>query len=424
MRILWFTLTSSLYDQGKHAYQGGGWIESLENHVRACKNIELAVSFYHAKDSGRVIKNNNIYYPIKIEQNSRLRRSFKYLINKFDNYDHFFPKFIEVIEDFKPDVIQIFGTERIYASIQSHTDIPVVIHIQSILNAYQLAYYPPGFSKWSFLASKNYRFYNFRSNPAFGLQGLSNVAKKEGEYFKSAKYLLGRTTWDKKNSEILAPKAQYFHSDEVIRPMFYNVLKKDYMTKGKVKIISTISPTVYKGMDVILKVADLLKKNSDMPFEWKVAGINSNDRLLRTFEDNLGIDHKQRSIHCLGIVKADELAEHLVGSDLYIHPTYIDNSPNSVCEAQLIGLPVIACNVGGVSSLINHEETGFLVPSNGIFEIASLIIDFKKDPEQYFNAGKKARQVALARHDPGKIVDDLLKTYRVIKETHLKKRQH
>ena len=48
----------------------------------------------------------------------------------------------------------------------------------------------------------------------------------------------------------------------------------------------------------------------------------------------------------------------------FFHPSYIENSPNSVCEAQILGLPVIACNVGGLSTIISHNHSGILIPSN------------------------------------------------------------
>jgi len=62
----------------------------------------------------------------------------------------------------------------------------------------------------------------------------------------------------------------------------------------------------------------------------------------------------------LGNKNALEICELMSKSFCLLHPSYIDNSPNSVCEAQVFGLPVVASNVGGVSSLIENEETGLL----------------------------------------------------------------
>src|SRR5690606_18089589 len=65
MKILWFTNTPSLYDQGKHHYHGCGWTESLELLMKGQKEIELGVSFVHISDSEKVIRDGTTYYPIQ-----------------------------------------------------------------------------------------------------------------------------------------------------------------------------------------------------------------------------------------------------------------------------------------------------------------------------------------------------------------------
>ena len=47
MKVLWFTNTASKYDLGKHSYNGGGWIESLEELLNQEESVELAISFFH-----------------------------------------------------------------------------------------------------------------------------------------------------------------------------------------------------------------------------------------------------------------------------------------------------------------------------------------------------------------------------------------
>ena len=64
MKILWFTNTPSLYEQGKHYYHGGGWIESLKKLIRKRPGIELAVAFFHPTDNKKIFKNRVTYYPI------------------------------------------------------------------------------------------------------------------------------------------------------------------------------------------------------------------------------------------------------------------------------------------------------------------------------------------------------------------------
>lgn len=69
-------------------------------------------------------------------------------------------------------------------------------------------------------------------------------------------------------------------------------------------------------------------------------------------------------------MNSDKLVELLLESDLYVHTAYIDNSPNAICEAQYLGMPIIATYVGGVPSLIEQGKDGVLIPANDPFMLA------------------------------------------------------
>ena len=45
MRVLWFSVTPSLYRSFSNSHNGGGWIASLENIVRSVQSISLGVAF-------------------------------------------------------------------------------------------------------------------------------------------------------------------------------------------------------------------------------------------------------------------------------------------------------------------------------------------------------------------------------------------
>ena len=64
MKVLWFTNTPSLYDQGQHHYHGGGWIEALEYIIGNDGEIDLGVAFFHRTGSTKVKRNNTTYFPI------------------------------------------------------------------------------------------------------------------------------------------------------------------------------------------------------------------------------------------------------------------------------------------------------------------------------------------------------------------------
>ena len=99
---------------------------------------------------------------------------------------------------------------------------------------------------------------------------------------------------------------------------------------------------------------------------------------------------------------------------MYIHPSYIDNSPNSICEAQMLGCPVIATNVGGIPSLIDNGVDGLLVPANDPYQMASLIKELHENKTLQISISNNAKIKAINRHDKSIITNQLLNIYKYI----------
>lgn len=234
---------------------------------------------------------------------------------------------------------------------------------------------------------------------------------REKAILRSVPHVIGRTDWDRQALAVLNPKAQYHYGGEILRDVFYEA--KERKMPGKPVITSTISFPTYKGYDVILKVADILKNEMHLDFEWNVFG-NVQPEFM---ERHTGLKHEDLNVHLRGVASAETIRDTLLGSTLYFHSSYVENSPNAVAEAQLVGIPVVASRVGGTDSMVEHGKTGFLYPVTDPYMAAYYIGRMIEDKEENVKIGKQAREVALVRHDKGKIVEELLKTYREIVDT-------
>ncbi|NOQ32161.1 MAG: glycosyltransferase [Helicobacteraceae bacterium] len=111
------------------------------------------------------------------------------------------------------------------------------------------------------------------------------------------------------------------------------------------------------------------------------------------------------------MVNQEVLLNGLLEANFYVHPSYIDNSPNSVCEAQILGIPVICTNVGGVSSLVEDNKTGFLVPANDPIKIADIIVSTYNNESLLNEISENEISVAKKRHNPDSIKRDLIMIY-------------
>ena len=404
LKVLWFTNTPSLYKNEKVGYNGGGWISALEQIVSNEINIKLAVSFFHSDDCFKIKKKETVYYPISLYKSKLSKVMHNLFYHKYDKIE--IDYYLRVVKDFQPDVIHVFGTEKSFGLITRFTNIPVVIHLQGILNPYLNAYFAPG-SNTSQIVINNL----LRPKIVFGvLKSLSFFkynAKREIEILTNSHYFMGRTDWDKNISKLYSPNSIYFYCSEVLREIFYESPSYKFLNKNKVILVSTISKTSYKGFDLILKTAKLLKELTNFIFEWKVFGINE----YKDWELILGINANDVNVKLMGVVYSSELVKNLLDADIYIHTSYIDNSPNSVCEAQLIGIPIISTDVGGISSLISDGISGYLVPSNDPFTLVSKILEISNNPETAQIVGKQGKIVASERHNKETIKKDLFNCY-------------
>lgn len=413
MRVLWFTNTISCYtplgEARNKGYNGGGWISSAEKKIRRLDNIELAVSFMYDNQPLKVEQSGLVYYPIPHNESAIMK--IKTLISGHEKFEisiwaYYLEHFKRIVDDFKPNIIHVWGSERQFGLVWKVAKCPVLLHIQGIIGPCLNAYMPSGMSKKD----------QFKGvwNPIKRLTNLyedrllHNSEYREQEIFKGLTAVMGRTEWDRYVSHCFNPKTAYFHVDEILRDEFYNSKKRNI--PERLTIVTTISQPPYKGFDLVLKTAKILRHNLGLDFVWNCYG-NIDSNLMESFT---GINHEDVNVQLCGVASSLELREAELSATLYFHSSYIDNSPNSLCEAQMLGLPIVSTNVGGIPSLVTDGQDGFLIPSNDPYQAACCIEQLAKDLQLNIAMGTKAKAKAIARHNPEKIVKQILDVYKSV----------
>ena len=93
-------------------------------------------------------------------------------------------------------------------------------------------------------------------------------------------------------------------------------------------------------------------------------------------------------------MSADEMAATILESRVFINPSSVENSSNSLGEAMLIGCPCIASNVGGANSFVSDGDDGFLYPFNEPYTLADRIMRLLSDDELSVSFSEKSRHKA------------------------------
>lgn len=406
MKVLWFTNTPSLAPLKGHSFLGG-WISSLEFEIRSVEYIKLGLAFSHNSDYRNHHGKTN-YYGIKSNSNSKIKRLLKRYIGSLqDNVPT--EKILSVIDEFQPDIIHIHGTESDFIRVVGLTNVPVVVSIQGVLTVYKSMYFKD-FEKKHIARAQRITDYLLRRDTFAHYKAFGKMAIRENRWLKQAQYVIGRTKWDEVVTRILAPKAMYFKGNEILRPEFYDFEWSPRKSSDEFSIVSVLGPNVYKGIRTIYLAASLLEE-AGFDFEWKIIGIDTNSLSFRAAEKTVLLDNPLKNLKLLGRKNAPEIVACMLNADVYVSASYIENSPNNVCEAMLLGMPIIASSAGGTSTLIKDEKDGFLFQPGDAWGLSGLILKLFHNPDLGVSLARQARQTAKARHDRATVVKEYLEIY-------------
>ncbi len=335
-----------------------------------------------------------------------------------------FNKFFHTIQKINPDIIHIHGTERNYSQIQSLIpNIPIVISIQGILNAYKRY-------NLNFLTKKELIRYNSLKNllgigVLVKMEKLFNTSTFELDILKNGKYFIGRTEWDIAHTTLRNRTAKYFTGEELLREAFYKMSQSWQLEKCNeysIFIPSGISPL--KGLHWAIKTVALLK-----PFypniHLYVPGISPVLAKHNKFKKILlgegyfsYITHQIKTFELTGQItflpqlNAQEMAKQMQKAHVFLSPSSIDNSPNSIGEAMMIGTPVVTTPVGGITSFLKDNETCLLSPSGDAYLMAFQIKKIFDNKELAQRLSSAAFKVAEKRHHKQNTVNQYISIYK------------
>lgn len=419
MRVLWIGnpgLYVPSHKRDGSGYNGGGWVSSVQREIVKHSNVSLGVSFCMDGEPEKEEQDGVVYYPVPNHRKA-FKDKIKDLLKFWDEtrdeilWPYYIDRFKRIIEDFKPDVIEVFGSELyvgLGALAAKELNVPCALHLQGFLSLSLYIYLPPGVSRCSYIFSRGLRgaYGNFQL-----LTYWYRSCHREKAILTAVPHVIGRTAWDRQAMEVLNPVAKYHYGGEILRPVFYESAER--RNPQRLTIATTISHPPYKGFDLLLKIAHLLKFQLGLDFVWNCYG-----NVEASFVERVThISHAEVNVCLCGVATAEQLRDALLSSTLYCHTSYIENSPNSIAEAQILGVPVVATNVGGTPSMVEDGKTGLLFPATDPYMAAYQICRLVTDEALNNEIGYAARLEAQRRHSREEIVAGLMEIYTAIATT-------
>lgn len=414
MNILWITnilLPDAATYLSKEELVVGGWMVGLLDSLKFEKNLKFGVaSVYKGDDFISFEKEGVSYFLIPLKGNSTVYNS------RIETY------WKKINLKFRPDIVHVHGTEHAHglAMINSCPDVKYVISIQGLVSVIPKYFYA-GISKKNIFLNITFKdiFKGtlFRDKKDYKRRGVI-----EREYIRKVENIIGRTDWDRDHSYFINKKRNYFFCNESLRSVFY--LKKydwnlENIERNSILISQAGNPL--KGLHIVLKAVSLIKdefpnikiyvggnnitQNKDLKSKIKRGGYGK--YILKLISD-LKLTNQ---ICFKGPLNEVEMAQRYQKSHVFICPSSIENSPNSLGEAQILGVPSIASFVGGTPNMVTHGVSGLLYRFEEIEMLASAIRKIFNDDNLALKISLNGQKEAELRHNKQINKENMIKIY-------------
>lgn len=323
------------------------------------------------------------------------------------------------VEVFQPDVIHIWGTEfgHTLAMMKVAESLGLlercIISIQGLCSVYA-GHYAEGVPH---SVQQGYTFRDLirRDNIRGQREKFILRGQFEEQALKMTHHVMGRTQWDRACTARLNPDVRYHFCNETLREPFYqDQWRYDACRKHRIFASSCLYPI--KGFHYLLEAfREVLKTYPDATLAVPGTSFFEASKLRRTnyqkymAELAAGLEDK---IEFLGSLSAQQMKAAYLSANVFVLPSTIENSPNSLGEAMLLGLPCVSSDVGGVKDLMTHGEEGILYQSSASYMLAYEIMRVFAMEEKAETMGRAAHAHAAKTHAPQKNLEDLMEIYR------------
>lgn len=326
---------------------------SLKQLVAADCNISVAVATVYS--GSKLIKrevNGVTYWVVPLNGKSQIKYN-----------SHLEPLWRDVRDDFKPDVVHIHGSEYPHglAYVEACGSKGVVVSLQGIISRIA-RYYATGIDFRGIKKCLTLRGIVKNDDILKGQKSFEKRGRNEISLLQSVGHIIGRTDWDKAHAWAINPNAQYHYCGETLRDSFYNhkwsydkcehhsifVSQASYPIKGLHKLLEAMPLVLREYPDAKIYVA------GDDPTAKQWWCITGYGKYLRRLINKLGL---RPYITFSGMLSEEDMCKAYLRANLFVCPSAIENSPNSLGEAQLLGMPYVASFVGGIPEIVEYNPT-------------------------------------------------------------------
>lgn len=298
----------------------------------------------------------------------------------------------KIVEEVHPDIIHIWGTESVWASVFPHieTNVKIVLEIQGLLTSCACVY-------WAGLTPKEVRECNSLWGlfiPSLSLKRgyklLQKKGDKEREIIKQYSIISTQSDWTRR--QLLAygigVDTNIYQTLRPIRDTFFKSPLWQPHHRTDVIIFTSFSYIVpFKGLHTLLKMMGLLVKHNSNIY-LRLAGssfsggkyfVDGYSKYIRKIIKDEGLE---KNVEFLGRLDAERLASGLLDCDVFINPSFVESFSAAAVEALSLGVPSLLAYSGAMPGFSEKIKVAEYYNPLDYFDAAAKVIELVENKEK------------------------------------------
>jgi glycosyltransferase involved in cell wall biosynthesis len=246
----------------------------------------------------------------------------------------------------RPDLVHAWGTEFAGAAVAGRLNYPALVTMQGILTWYGSV----------FPLNRHQRISRFLEPGSLRRARVATVESSFGMRYLGEHY----------------PRLKLLQVEHAPSSLFSEVVRAPQSSPPRLVCVGSFLE--WKGADIVLKALDGISE----PFELLWIG-SKNEALEGTLRGQTRPELWAKVTFKHNLSPA-EIARELGVATIFVHAARADNSPNSVKEAVVAGVPVIATRTGGIPDYVKPGRNGLLFGSGDVQDCRTQIQAALKHP--------------------------------------------